>query len=187
MTDVHDAKGLLLTRPPAVQHQASGPDHNSTNSISNDNTDFISNDNNSAWHVRCNLFGHAFYAELPPSTISTSAVDTTTISSANCRGSKKPMATAGGTAARAGLSTVRGVESHAYIQCGISRLRHVLGGGDRGHEEDCVIEVELWVCDVERGRDQHEHEDSARYRCKVRYVGRRKWARGECNDGKFVL
>lgn len=102
------------------------------------------------WQVECSVFGHQFRADRPMSTPA-----------------PKPIVAKAENAAEDGLP-LGGVEAHAYLQCGVERLRGLFGGGGGGG----VLTVEL----LHRGKTSDDDgawegvgdRDLVRCHCEVR-------------------
>lgn len=108
------------------------------------------------WRIRCSLFGHTFDAEHPvgASPPEVTGVKTTDIEGERGKSSGLPLG---------------GVEAHAYLQCGISRLRRLLGGDDTKLNA-AALTVEA-LHKVEEGGRGESGNESIRCRCEVREIG----------------
>lgn len=189
VTGVHRPKGLvsMQTTQDHQHHQQQEQQHEQETSGSTDPVDKSSGDKNDkprngaqsthsdpavspptpndprGWKIRCLLFGNIFYAERlmspPPSK---TAGD-------NEAGSGRKVE--GGPGEGALDLALGGVEMHAYLQCDISRLRRLLGGGGGSDGTDAVLNMELLHTLEEGEKGIHERREIVRRRCEVGITG----------------
>lgn len=111
------------------------------------------------WQIQCSLFGHTFVAT---PRLSASSLPFTGANSPAGGGGE-----GGGKLGEADGLPLGGLETHAYLQCGVSRLRRLLCGDGSGNSTAATLSVEL-LHELERqaaGKDPSG--ESIRCRCEV--------------------
>lgn len=121
-----------VVAPPAAQSLTALIDEAARNSATSSSTALT----DGGWYVRCSLLGHSFRAELPRGAA---------IANASKRAARAIASMGAGEAAKAeqDLSDLKGAEAHAYLQCGVSRLRQALVCKGTNGADESILKIEL--------------------------------------------